>query len=258
MSRLLSIAGVVAILAVAECAFAAGDGSDLPALKKQRDELSQTVNAKQKELSDLRSAVYKGEQVAPLQAKLQAAFKLVSDKQHSDPDVQAARKAADEANQARDAVVTAEVAADAEGSVLLKQIEATNAQIKASQEAIRVAQQRLGDVRRRVEKESAKVAAAQTTVKQANDTYQQVSAKKTADERAAEDKARSTVDAKANEVLAGDAHATALRKEIDELQKKDHELSQKIRELEKAAAKPDAKTPESKTPDAKKKDQPNK
>ncbi len=223
---------LTALVVLTASAMALADKPDVSALKKQRATIAEQLSAKNKELREIRDAISKSDKVAPVQKELLTAFQAIRSKQDADPEVQKARKARDEANQAREAVLAAEVKASKEGSQLYKQIDEANARIKQAQEAIRTAERSLGELRSKVAKDSPKVAAASAAADKVGKNYQGIKASKTTDERARHDKIRATADAKTNELLAADSRATALQKSIDDLQKKDRDLAAQIRASE--------------------------
>ncbi len=252
----ISLAALV-VFTAAESTF--GQKGDTTSLKKQRDAIAEQLSAKNKELREIRDSIAKSDKVAPVQKELLTAFQAIRSKQDADPEVQKARKARDEAKQAREAVLTAELKANKDAAQLYKQIDEANARIKQAQESIRAAERTLGELRGKVAKDSAKVVAAQATADKVYKAYEEIKNSKSTDERARHDKIRATFDSKTSELLAGDTRATGLRKSIDELQKKDRELASQIRAIDQPAkAKAESKPAPEQKDKAKDKDKKNK
>ncbi len=247
----ISLAAVV-LLAATGLSF--GQKADATALKKQRESIAAELSAKNKELRSIRDAIAKSDKVAPVQKEMLTAYQAIQAKKETDPEVQKARKARDEANQAREAAIAGELKASKEGAQLYKQIDEANVRIKQSQEAIRAAERSLGELRGKIAKDSPKVAAVQASADKVFKNYEDVKASQTSDERAKHDKIRAAFDSKTNELLAADSRAAILRKSIDELQKKDRELASQIRSLENPAKEPAKANVESKPAEKKPQD----
>jgi predicted nucleic acid-binding Zn-ribbon protein len=245
---------LTAVVLLTATGLAFGQKGDVAALKKQRDSIAQQLSAKDKELRAIREAIAKSDKVAPVQKEMLTAYEAVQARKQADPEVQKARKTRDEANNAREATITAELKASKDGARLQKQIDDANARIKQAQETIHAAERSMVDLRGKIAKDSSKVAAATVAADKAGRNYEEIKASKTSNERAKHDKIRATFDAKTNELLAADTRAVGLQKSIDDLQKKDRELASQIRAIENPAKGPAKAKTESKGAEQKTKD----
>jgi len=233
MLKFRSLVAASVIVMAAGAAVAATSRSDLEALKRDREQLQQEINAKNRELSEMRAAALRGEALAALKKAEASAAESLNEKRTKDAEIQPARKARDEARQAYEKLLAAETAAAPEGKSLEKEIEAANAKIKEAQAVIRAAQQKLDALRRAIAKQpSGKLAEANKAAEKVHAEYRALAAKKTAAEQAAYDKARAALEAKVAEALAADPKAVAARKALDELRKKEHDLNVRIRTIE--------------------------
>jgi chromosome segregation ATPase len=220
------------------------DSSDVAALKKQREDLAKQITAKQKELREIYNHLRQSAELVAAQKDITAAYKALADKESFDPEVKAAKKMAQEANQALDRALETAVAASPEGAALQKQINDARSQIKAAEAALAAAQKKMREVRSKVEKDNPQVSAARKATRKAFEEQRSIVAKKAAAEKEAVKKARAAFDEAAEKACAANPKVTALRQELTELHKQDQDLSRKLREATKGQkTRPDQKKP---------------
>ena len=228
MKRIGLCVGLTVALAASGLAFAQPPASQIDPLKKQRDEIAKQVKAKHKQLGELRGELLKSPEFAALRDALSTALQSHRDKVKKDPEIQAAAKAREKADAAVAAAITAEVTATPEGAAAVKALAAAEAKLKEAHAAVQTARQKVGELKASVAKKSAKLKDPRAAAAKAAEVYAAIVAK-----RAQAEKAAAVLNTKVDAKLAALGKAVAIKAEIDALTKRDRELNDKIRDLQK-------------------------